>query len=305
MTSIAPGTISNDRRERPQLFAVELEEDVLLPPGDRLDAAAADEADLGDGEVAAVDELPAVAAELEEPHALDEDHVEEPVVEPGLRGDLHALAEDPAVGDGADEVFALREVAAVDPDPEPLVPVLDHGLDEAADVGRGPALQAALVDLPDDLAADPEIGDVEEEPLHRRRRTADRNVTRPTSIRAEGASVMTLRASLSPAGMFRLLVRSQPVPGGHDAQARLGVDDPGVLVEAVGDLVHGPVAADADDELRAVLDGGPGELDGLEGLLGEIVAEFLDEVPQALLDLRPSPAGPALVGFGVDDDPGS
>src|SRR4030042_1780206 len=41
-----------------------------------------------------------------------------------------------------------------------------------------------------------------------------RKVTRPTSMGVDGAWVITLRASFSPGGMFRRLVRSQPVPEG-------------------------------------------------------------------------------------------
>ncbi len=104
--------------------------------------------------------------------------------------------------------------------------------------------------------------------------------------------------------MFRLLTRSQPVPEGTTPERRLGIDDPAVLVEAVGDLVHRPVAADADDELGAVLDGLAGDVGGVLGLFRELVLELPDEVPQALADLAPALARPAPVRFRVDDDLG-
>jgi hypothetical protein len=50
-----------------------------------------------------------------------------------------------------------------------------------------------------------------------------RKITRPTSIGTEGAWVMTLRASLTRKGIFRLLVKSDPVPEGKIPSVVLGL----------------------------------------------------------------------------------
>ena len=164
-------------------------------------------------------------------------------------------------------------------------------------------LQPALRDLADDLSAEAEIGDVQEKALFFG--AAVRGVADPADVHAHGRGVGDdLEGALEPGRDIQAPDEVAARSGRDDAQRGLGIDDPAVLVEAVGDLVHRAVAADADDELGAVLDGLAGDVGGVLGFFRELELELADEVLQALADLGPALARPAPVRLGIDDDLG-
>ena len=65
---------------------------------------------------------------------------------------------------------------------------------------------------------------------------------------------------------------------GHDAQGRVGMDEP------FGGLSHGPVAPGGDDQLAAVLHGCPSQLSGVPGSLCRLDQDIQPSLLQRLLE---------------------
>ena len=83
---------------------------------------------------------------------------------------------------------------------------------------------------------------------------------------------------------------------------RFDTNDFFIFIKTIGDLVHRPVAANSNNELRAVFYGGAGELDGVERLFSKLVLEFLEKVPDTLSDVAPALARPAFGRLRIYDN---
>ena len=104
----------------------------------------------------------------------------------------------------------------------------------------------------------------------RRSRTSAASLARPGAIVARPRSIVAYLAvqrdvdrDVELRGMPKVRTKSQPVPRGITASSTPRSRD------AVHDLVHGAVAADDDEQRRAVVDGVARELDELAAALGE------------------------------------
>jgi hypothetical protein len=75
-------------------------------------------------------------------------------------------------------------------------------------------------------------------------------------------------------------------------------------LDPVDDLVHGPVAADGDEQARSVLDGFPRQVDEVTRALGDERVAGKPPLGREPGDLGPALARGAVVGRRVDEEDG-
>jgi hypothetical protein len=122
-----------------------------------------------------------------------------------------------------------------------------------------------------------------------------------------GAAEVDLAHGSAQGDLDRGLELARDLVRADEVTSRSARDERELDVQAgdpVGDLVHGSVPADCDEELGAAIDGLAREFTQVARPLREKGVALEPERCGGMGELRPAPAGAAVLGGGVDEEDG-